>query len=242
MYLNPISIPIDPKDVIHVSHLSKTEFSRYRLRVLEHMPIYRTMNRKFSILNLLIQFQNSFHLGQKFILYANVLLTKLWPILTNYRDTTIASVISIILCQTFYSDKSIPIAQITSHFHTAYTTIQIRIQDSICNSLDIKGFTTLGASRDIFRSILEKVSIITSKDTERRVEKDVLRKIKRQKEKKKDRIGEVKSLIPTSKGPLKQKVIIFQKATDLPIKLIYYANQEILTFKTFTFFGKGPPD
>jgi len=234
------SIPLNSKDLIEISYLSKVEFDHYRLKVLEHLHIFRTTNRRNYILNLLTRFQNTFHLDPKFISYANVLLTKLCPILTNYRDTTIASVISIILCQTFYSDKSLPITQITSHYHIAYTTIQNRIQDSICNSLGIKGFTTLGASRDIFKSILEKVSIITSKPTKRRVEKDELRKIKPQKER--ERIGEVKSFILTSKSLLKRRVFIVQEATGLPLILIYYTNQEILTIETFTFFGKGPPD
>ncbi|MBD3214832.1 MAG: hypothetical protein GF311_19630 [Candidatus Lokiarchaeota archaeon] len=157
--------PIKSGTLLESSPISRKEFNAFRTKAIGALPKYRHRNRIELIYNSLTEFASVFSLGSSFYPYSQKLVKKLWPLLKFYRDSTVASVITIILTRTFQKYSFMTIKQLCEYFGTSYRTVQVRIAESICEPLNIKTFTTIGEGKEAFRCILQKLEVIPSPPT-----------------------------------------------------------------------------
>jgi hypothetical protein len=169
-------LPIDERILLENSEIGKKDFYELKLNVVGIMPKYYTRDRQAFIKTCLMQLKEEYHLDMGFYHDTSRILEKLWDGIKCTTDDVIAGLVGslVILCSEKYD---ISVSSICNHLNIQMSTIQSQVKRKVIERFRVLGFTSLVASADILRDVMDKLGLIRIASEELSYEEELLNEV-----------------------------------------------------------------
>ncbi|MFX1398302.1 MAG: hypothetical protein ACFFAS_14825 [Promethearchaeota archaeon] len=155
------NISINEKELLEVSKISKKEFNAFKLQISQFMPEYTERNRKDYILQKIMELREHFTLKLDFYYQSKAILYKFWNLINCTKDDVIAGLVSSLILLCYHEDRDdITVNSLCSKLGIRMSTIQSQVKKRIIDKFKIPNFVSLVKSKDLLRSILQKLNLV----------------------------------------------------------------------------------
>jgi hypothetical protein len=163
--------PINERELLEVAHVSKKDFSSFKLSILRMWPQYQERNRKAYVVRRIFEVVEHFNFGMPFFYQSKRVLNKFYKGIKNTKDEIIVGLVCSItlLCS---QTKEPRVSHLCDMLGIKMSAIQKQVERKIFTQFQIGGYKSLVKSAGLLKKIMTKLGVIESK--EKPEEKDMI--------------------------------------------------------------------
>lgn len=151
--------PIQERDLLEVSKISKKDFNAFKFSIIRIWPEYQKRDRRQYITNRILEVSEHFNFGMPFYYQSKRILNRFYNAIKNTKDDVIVGLVTSItlLCS---QEKIVSVSTICSHLGIRMSTIHRQVENNFIQRFSVPGFVSLVKSADLIRIVMEKLGVL----------------------------------------------------------------------------------
>jgi len=158
-YYKHNSTPINEKELLEVSKISKKDFNEFKIPMARLWPQYKERDRKEYIIQRILEITEHFDLGMSFYYQSYKILTKFYESVKNTKDDVIVGLVTslTLLCS---QSEGVSVSALCERLGIKMSTIHRQVERRVIERFRVPGFRSLVKSAGLLKKVMTKLGVL----------------------------------------------------------------------------------